>query len=211
MWTGRTPSVLPDLELDDRAFLQAVVGVALALDAMGLPVVGAGRVEPELREVEELRLVLVAPALLLGAADRLLVADDAVGVLLLGLADVDPDLACTLDAHLEGRRLTRGNGGAALRGDRRDAAGSDRWGGGREDHPGDEHTGKGAKGHPATLAAMIAAVGKVFITRAFPFEALQRLQAQHDVDLWDDNAPPPREVLLERAASADALLTIITE
>jgi glyoxylate reductase len=58
---------------------------------------------------------------------------------------------------------------------------------------------------------MIAGVGKVFITRAFPFEALRRLQAEHDVDLWDDNAPPPREVLLERAASADALLTIITE
>ena len=58
---------------------------------------------------------------------------------------------------------------------------------------------------------MIAAVGKVFITRTFPFAALERLQAEHDVDLWDDNAPPPREVLLERAAQADALLTIITE
>ena len=40
---------------------------------------------------------------------------------------------------------------------------------------------------------MIAAVGKVFITRAFPFAALERLQAEHDVDVWDDNAPPPRE------------------
>jgi glyoxylate reductase len=54
-------------------------------------------------------------------------------------------------------------------------------------------------------------VGKVFVTRAFPFPALERLQAEHDVDLWDDNAPPPRDVLLERAAQADALLTIITE
>src|SRR3954467_11990941 len=58
---------------------------------------------------------------------------------------------------------------------------------------------------------MIGAVGKVFITRTFPFEALKRLQAQHEVDVWDDNAPPPRDVLLERAAQADALLTIITE
>ena len=58
---------------------------------------------------------------------------------------------------------------------------------------------------------MIAAVGKVFITRTFPFAALERLQAEHDVDVWDDNAPPPREVLLERSADADALLTIITE
>src|SRR3954467_8006428 len=58
---------------------------------------------------------------------------------------------------------------------------------------------------------MIGAVGKVFITRTFPFEALERLQAEHEVDVWDDNAPPPRDVLLERAARADALLTIITE
>jgi len=58
---------------------------------------------------------------------------------------------------------------------------------------------------------MIAAVGKVFVTRTFPFEALERLQAEHEVDVWDDNAPPPREVLLERSAAADALLTIITE
>jgi glyoxylate reductase len=54
-------------------------------------------------------------------------------------------------------------------------------------------------------------VGKVFVTRAFPFPALARLRAEHEVDLWDDNAPPPRDVLLARAAKADALLTIITE
>jgi glyoxylate reductase len=58
---------------------------------------------------------------------------------------------------------------------------------------------------------MIAVVGKVFITRRFPFPALERLQSEHDVDVWDDNAPPSREELLERAAGADALLTIITE
>ena len=54
-------------------------------------------------------------------------------------------------------------------------------------------------------------MGKVFITRTFPFDALARLRAEHDVDVWDDNAPPPRDALLERAADADALLTIITE
>jgi glyoxylate reductase len=57
----------------------------------------------------------------------------------------------------------------------------------------------------------MGAVGKVFVTRAFPFPALERLQAEHEVDVWDENAPPPRDVLLERAAKADALLTIITE
>jgi glyoxylate reductase len=54
-------------------------------------------------------------------------------------------------------------------------------------------------------------VARVFITRAFPFDALRRLAAEHDVDVWDDDVPPPRDVLLERAAKADALLTVITE
>ncbi len=57
----------------------------------------------------------------------------------------------------------------------------------------------------------MGAVGRVFITRAFPFAALERLQAEHEVDVWDENTPPPREALLEHAAKADALLTIITE
>jgi glyoxylate reductase len=58
---------------------------------------------------------------------------------------------------------------------------------------------------------MMGTVGRFFITRAFPFAALERLQAEHEVDVWDDNTPPPREALLEHAAKADALLTIITE
>jgi glyoxylate reductase len=57
----------------------------------------------------------------------------------------------------------------------------------------------------------MATVARVFITRAFPFEALERLRAEHDVDVWDENTPPPRDALLEHAANADALLTIITE
>src|SRR4051794_12274699 len=122
--------VLPDLELDDRAFLQAVVDVALALDPVRLPVVRPRRVEPELVEVEELRLVLEDAALLLRPADRLVGADHAVGVLLLGLADVDPDLAGALDAHLERRRLARRDGRAALRRERGDAAGPQGRGGG---------------------------------------------------------------------------------
>src|SRR5262245_44072407 len=123
MWTGRslTPSGLPDLELDDRAFLAAVARVALAVDAVRLPVVGAGGDHPEAGERVLLRLVLEGAALLLGLADRLVGADHALGVLLLGLADVDPDLALAL--HL---RLERGLGAglelrAGLRRDGRDA------------------------------------------------------------------------------------------
>jgi glyoxylate reductase len=58
---------------------------------------------------------------------------------------------------------------------------------------------------------MMGTVARVFITRAFPFAALERLRAEHEVDVWDENIPPPRDALLEHAAKADALLTIITE
>lgn len=54
-------------------------------------------------------------------------------------------------------------------------------------------------------------VPRVFITRAFPFPALERLRAEHEVDIWEENTPPPPKVLRERAAGADALLTMITE
>src|SRR3954453_402925 len=121
MWTGGTRDGLPHLELHDRPFLQAVGDAALALDAVRLPVVRAGRVEPELVEVEELRLVLEGAALLLGAADRLVRADHAVGVLLVGLADVDPDLTCTPDAHPERRRLAGRHARVGLGRERGDA------------------------------------------------------------------------------------------
>ncbi len=54
-------------------------------------------------------------------------------------------------------------------------------------------------------------MGRVFVTRALPFDALARLRAEHDVDEWPDSAPPPRERLLAGARDADALLTMVTE
>ncbi len=54
-------------------------------------------------------------------------------------------------------------------------------------------------------------MGRVFVTRSLPFPALERLRAEHEVDVWDEHGPPPREVLLERAARADGLLSMITE
>jgi glyoxylate reductase len=52
---------------------------------------------------------------------------------------------------------------------------------------------------------------RVFVTRELPFPALDRLRAAHDVDVWDEPAPPPPEVLRERAAKADGLLTMLTD
>jgi glyoxylate reductase len=52
---------------------------------------------------------------------------------------------------------------------------------------------------------------KVFVTRELPFPALDRLRAAHDVDVWPEPAPPPPATLRERAASADGLLTMLTD
>ena len=54
-------------------------------------------------------------------------------------------------------------------------------------------------------------MARVFVTRALPFEALDRLRAAHDVDVWPDPDPPAPAELRERAAGADALLTMLTD
>lgn len=54
-------------------------------------------------------------------------------------------------------------------------------------------------------------MARVFVTRALPFGALDRLTAAHDVDVWPDPEPPPQAALRERARGADALLTMLTD
>jgi glyoxylate reductase len=52
---------------------------------------------------------------------------------------------------------------------------------------------------------------RVFVSRDLPFPALDRLRAEHDVDVWGERTPPPPDALRERAQQADALLTTVTE
>ena len=54
-------------------------------------------------------------------------------------------------------------------------------------------------------------VGSIFVSRNLPFPALDRLKAEHEVDLWASDAAPSPAELLEHAQRADALLTTITE
>jgi glyoxylate reductase len=54
-------------------------------------------------------------------------------------------------------------------------------------------------------------VAHVLVTRELPFPALDRLRAEHDVDVWEQPGPPPPAALRERAASADGLLTMLTD
>lgn len=51
----------------------------------------------------------------------------------------------------------------------------------------------------------------VFVTRRLPGTAVERLREQASVDLWEDELPPPREVLLARTRDADGLVCLLTE
>jgi glyoxylate reductase len=54
-------------------------------------------------------------------------------------------------------------------------------------------------------------MARVFVTRRLPGQAVGRLARAHEVDLWPDPDPPPRADLVERAAAADALLSLLTD
>ena len=52
---------------------------------------------------------------------------------------------------------------------------------------------------------------KVFITRRIFDETLDRIRAVCEVDLWEDELPPPYETIVERVRSVDGLLCMITD
>jgi glyoxylate reductase len=54
-------------------------------------------------------------------------------------------------------------------------------------------------------------VARVFVSRDLPFPALDRLKAEHELDVWEQRTPPPAAEFLARAQAADALLTTVTE
>jgi glyoxylate reductase len=52
---------------------------------------------------------------------------------------------------------------------------------------------------------------KVFVTRRLPGGALDRLAAEHDVEVWREQMPPGRKELLVRAPELDGLLSLLTD
>ncbi|RDD53579.1 MAG: D-glycerate dehydrogenase [Candidatus Korarchaeota archaeon NZ13-K] len=52
---------------------------------------------------------------------------------------------------------------------------------------------------------------RVFITREIPERGLSRIREHFEVDLWRDEAPPPKSVILERVKEADALVSLLTD
>jgi glyoxylate reductase len=55
------------------------------------------------------------------------------------------------------------------------------------------------------------AMARVFVTRALPFPALDRLRAAHEVDEWPGDMPPSPDDLRAHARAAEALLTLVTD
>ena len=51
----------------------------------------------------------------------------------------------------------------------------------------------------------------MFVTRQLPGEALSRLVAEHDVEVWPDRLPPPRSELMARAPELEGLLSLLTD
>ena len=52
---------------------------------------------------------------------------------------------------------------------------------------------------------------KVFITRSIPQQALERLLPYVDVDIWQDQLPPSKELLSKNAHTSDALLCMLAD
>ncbi len=54
-------------------------------------------------------------------------------------------------------------------------------------------------------------MARCFVTRTLPGTALDRLRAEHDVDIWPGELPPSRDELVERARDAEGLLSLLTD
>jgi glyoxylate reductase len=52
---------------------------------------------------------------------------------------------------------------------------------------------------------------RVFVARIIPDEGLDPIRAACDLDLWEDELPPPRDELLRRVAGCDGLLALLTD
>ncbi|MFN2217826.1 MAG: D-glycerate dehydrogenase, partial [Anaerolineae bacterium] len=51
----------------------------------------------------------------------------------------------------------------------------------------------------------------VYVTRRLPEPALQSLLEVCEVEIWDEDVPPPYEVIVEKVADKEALLCLLTD
>jgi glyoxylate reductase len=58
---------------------------------------------------------------------------------------------------------------------------------------------------------MIGAMARCIVTRKLPFDALERLRAEHEVEVWRGALPPTPAELRELAAGAEGILSMLTD
>jgi len=51
----------------------------------------------------------------------------------------------------------------------------------------------------------------VFVSRIIPSEGLEAVRSACEMDLWEEELPPPRDELLRRVAGVDGVLTLLTD
>ena len=54
-------------------------------------------------------------------------------------------------------------------------------------------------------------MAQVLVTRRLPGTALDRLSAQHQVQIWQERLPPKQQELIELAQPVEGLLTLLSE
>ena len=52
---------------------------------------------------------------------------------------------------------------------------------------------------------------KVFVTRILPKPAMDKIQSSCDAKIWDGELPPPRDILLQKVADVEGLLSLLTD
>jgi len=57
----------------------------------------------------------------------------------------------------------------------------------------------------------MSAHARVFVTRQLPGDALDRLAAAHDVEVWPERMPPSRSELMARVPELEGLLSMLTD
>jgi glyoxylate reductase len=57
----------------------------------------------------------------------------------------------------------------------------------------------------------MASKPRVFVSRRIPAAGLDRITAQTDAEVWPEQMPPPYEVLREKVASCDGLVSLLTD
>lgn len=52
---------------------------------------------------------------------------------------------------------------------------------------------------------------KVFVTRELPERGLRIIKKRFDTEVWTDSEPPPKQVIIQKAAKVDALASLLTD